>query len=90
MFTWPHFFAGILLTAVGVALLRFNFQIVGYTGRQDWIESKMGSGSTYFVYQVFAIIITLGGLIYAAGFGDNVLNWLFSPLKGVFSGFKSQ
>ena len=84
MFSWSHLFVGLIVTAVGVLLLRYNFKIVGYTGRQDWIESKLGSGSTYFAYQIFAIIVTVGGLLYATGLGNGVLTWIFSPLQGIF------
>ena len=86
MFTWSHFFAGIVITAIGALFLRYNFRLVGYTGRQEWIERYLGSGSTYFVYQVFAVIVTLGGLVYAMGLGDNVATAIFSPLKGIFGG----
>lgn len=87
MFTWSHFFTGVALSAIGAIFLKYNFKLVGYTGRQEWIESKLGSGSTYFAYQIFAIILTVGGLLYATGLGDGIMKVLLSPLQGIFNGF---
>ena len=87
MFTWSHFFVGLIAAALGTLALKFNFQLANLTGRQDWIESKLGSGSTYGVYKILAILIAIGGLIYAVGFGDTVLGWLLSPFGSFFNGF---
>ena len=87
MFTVQHLFVGLLFTAIGTLMLRYNFKLVGYTGRQAWIEDHLGSGTTYFAYQVFAIIVVIGGLLYATGLGNNVTSWLFSPLHNLFAGF---
>ncbi|MBW4061446.1 hypothetical protein HJC99_02655 [Candidatus Saccharibacteria bacterium] len=87
MFTWSHFFLGLFFVAVGTVLLKYNYSLVGYTGRQDWIERYAGYGSTYLIYQVFAIILTLAGLLLATGLGTPVLDWVLSPLRGVFQSF---
>jgi hypothetical protein len=84
MFTWSHFFLGIMLTIVGTVLLKFNYAFVGYTGRQDWIERYMGSGSTYLAYQIFAIVLTICGLLTATGLGGSVMGWILSPFQSIF------
>lgn len=72
---------GILAIIVGIFLLKYNYQLVGYTGRQDWIESKLGSGSTYLAYKLLALVIVIGGLLAVTGLGGSVLNWALSPLR---------
>lgn len=75
---------GLLLVAAGVLGLRFTYQILNFTGSQDWIESKLGSGSTYGVYKFASLILVIAGLLAASGLGHPVANWLLSPLKGLF------
>ena len=76
---------GLLAIVIGVLALKFNFQLVNMTGRQDWIESKLGGGSTFFVYKLFAVCIIFGGVLYLTGFGNAFFGWLFSPLRGLFA-----
>ena len=87
MFTIAHFFYGLIAIGIGTLFLKYNYQIVGYTGRQDWIESKLGGGSTFLVYKLFALLLVIGGLLAATGLGDPVATVLLSPFKGIFAGF---
>jgi len=75
---------GMLAIIAGILMLKFNYQLVGFTGRQQWIERKLGSGSTYLAYKIFAIIIVLVGILVVTGLGSPFENWLLSPLKRVF------
>ena len=84
MFSLAHLFYGIIAVAIGTLLLKYNYQLVGFTGRQDWIEDHLGSGTTYLAYKLFAIVIVLGGVAYATGLGDPVMRTLLSPLKSFF------
>lgn len=88
MFNLSHFLLGLFLIACGVVMVKYNFKLVGITGRQDWIESKLGSGSTYLAYQIFAVTLVLIGIALISGLSDNLFNTLLSPFKGLFSGFK--
>ncbi len=74
---------GALAVGIGMAMLKFNYQLVGFTGRQDWIESKLGQGSTYLAYKLFGIALVLGGLVFALGLSELVFGWLLSPLRGL-------
>ncbi len=69
-------------------MVKYNFKLVGITGRQDWIESKLGSGSTYLAYQIFAVALVLIGIALISGLSNNLFNALLSPFKGLFSGVK--
>ncbi len=78
-----NFLWGMLAVGLGILILKFNYQLVGFTGRQDWIESKLGQGSTYLAYKLFAVMLVLGGLVVALGLSDLVFGWLLSPLRGL-------
>jgi hypothetical protein len=86
MFTLAHFIYGIIMVGIGIITLKFNYQIVGFTGRQDWIESKLGGGSTYLAYKLFALLLVVFGLLLATGLIDPVLNGLLGPLRTAFGG----
>ncbi|HSX48168.1 MAG TPA: hypothetical protein VLF41_01535 [Candidatus Nanoarchaeia archaeon] len=71
---------GTLIIAIGVITLKYNYQLVNTTGRQDWIENILGGGSTYFAFKLFSIILVLGGLLYMTGLGSGVAQQILSPL----------
>ena len=81
---FQHIFYGLLAIGIGIVAMIYNFKLVGLVGRQDWIEDKLGSGTTYLVFQLLAIITIFGGILYLTGFGDKALTWLLSPFIGVF------
>lgn len=75
---------GAIMIAIGTVGLMFNYQL-GNMVRLEWVESKIGYGSTFMVYKVFGVILVLAGVITLAGFGDDVLRWATSPLESVFN-----
>ncbi len=85
MFSLSHFFIGLIVAALGTAAIKYNFQLVNMTGSQDWIESKLGGGSTYFVYKIFGLLAIVCGLLYATGLATPFFDWLLSPFAGIFS-----
>lgn len=85
MISLSHILYGLVAIALGIVMLRFNYQMVNMTGRQDWIESKLGSGSTYLAYKIFALAIIFFGILLIIGLGGSFFNWLFSPLRGLFT-----
>ena len=76
---------GTLLIVLGVVTLKYNYQIVNFTGRQDWIERYLGSGTTYFAFKLISIIVVLSGILYLTGFGEPVLRYLLSPLSNLLN-----
>ena len=84
MFNLGHLLIGIIMIAGGIAMVKYTFQLTNITGRQDWLERYTGSGSTYGVYKLFGVFLVLVGILFATGFGNNVLDFLFSPLRSVF------
>jgi hypothetical protein len=80
-----HILWGIVAIVTGVTSIKFNYQLVGFTGRQDWIESKLGSGSTYFVFKMLSILIIAFGILYATGLWDPIGRILFAPLTNALA-----
>ena len=85
MFTWPHLFIGLIVLVLGIAMVKYSYQVANYTGRQAWIENRLGSGSTYFAYKMFGLLSIFIGVLYATGLSGAFGNWIFSPLSGFFS-----
>jgi hypothetical protein len=83
-FTLANFFWGLLAAGVGVLGVKYTFQVVGITGRQDWLERYTGQGTTYFMFKMFFLLIAIGGILFASGFGGGVMNFIFSPLRHIF------
>src|SRR5580704_7652141 len=84
MFSIQHLLIGLAVLAAGIALVKYSFQAVNITGPQHWLERYTGSGSTYGMYKLLGVAMVILGLLIATGFGNNVLETLLSPLKGVF------
>ncbi len=89
-FTFSHFFIGLTMVAIGVIGVKFTFQIVNLTGPQDWLERFTGPGSTYGIFKIFGVLLAIAGLIFATGYGWELMNFLFSPLKGLFGGLSQK
>ena len=81
---FSHILIGLVAAAIGVAGVVYTFPIMNFTGRLDWLEEYTGQGSTYLIYKLFFLSIAIFGILYATGFGDDFLMWLFSPLRGLF------
>jgi hypothetical protein len=86
MFSFGNFIVGLIVAALGVLFVKYNYQIVGMTGRQDWIENTLGAGSTYFVFKIMGVIVIFGALLYGTGLLEPVMGWLFSPLVDALGG----
>jgi hypothetical protein len=84
-FTVQNLFIGLLLVGIGTLTLVYNYQIVGYTGRQDWIEYRLGGGTTYLVFKLFSILVVAFGVLLATGLGGSAASWLLSPLTHLLS-----
>jgi len=84
MFNLSHVLIGLAMMVGGIAMIKYTFQLANITGSQDWIERFTGSGTTYGIYKLFGVFIVIVGVLFATGFGNNVIAFIFSPLKSVF------
>ncbi len=80
-----HIFYGLILVALGVVTLRFNFQIVQNTTRLAWFEEHLGAGSTFLVYKIGSVGMVLFGILLMTGLSGAFLDWLFSPVRSLFN-----
>ena len=80
---------GLTMIVLGVLFVKYTFNIVNMTGRQDWIEKYTGGGSTYGVFKIFGVLLVIVGILWATGFGANVMDFVFAPLKNIFHPLKN-
>jgi hypothetical protein len=81
-----HIVIGLLVMVAGAVTLRYNFSIVNFTGNQEWIERRLGGGSTYGAYKFFSVLLVLTGVMYGSGLHIPFFNWLLSPFLDLFGG----
>jgi hypothetical protein len=75
---------GLLLIGAGIVMLKYTFQIVGFTGKPDWIEYRLGSGPTYTVYKILGILLAIWGAMYMTGTSRYVTDAIGEALRGIF------
>ncbi len=85
MFTLSGFFTGLTMAILGVLGVKYTFWIHNQTGSIDFIERFTGAGSTYGVLKIFFTLLVLVGLLWASGFGNNVISFLLSPFANLFT-----
>jgi magnesium-transporting ATPase (P-type) len=80
-----NIFWGLILIAIGVLMLKFNFQLTRMFSNNNWFERNLGSGSTYIVMQMASVFIIFYAILLIFGLSDNFLSWLVSPLRSLFN-----
>lgn len=85
-----QFFIGLFLLVFGVVSLKFNYNLVGFTGHIGFIEKYLGYGSTYAFLKFVSVLCVIFGFLYMTGLSGPVLEWLFSPLAQFFPGAHKQ
>ena len=81
-----HLFIGALCVVAGVLGLKYNYQIVGFTGNVGFAERYLGGGGTYAFFKILSVLLCIGGFMYMFGLFEPMLEWLLSPLAGYFKG----
>ena len=72
---------GLILIGVGILLLKNNYQIANNM-RIAFAERHMGSGGSYLLWKIIAVVVVFAGVTVMFGIHDNILAWIFSPLTG--------
>jgi hypothetical protein len=88
MYTINNVLWGIGLLTTGTLVVKFSFQLVRITGSQQWIESKLGSGTTYAAYKFAGVACVFAGVLFLSGLNNGFFGWLLSPLVDMFTGGK--
>ena len=73
-----------MAVVLGVVGVKFNYQLVGFTGSIEWVERYLGGGSTYAFLKIVAVCLSIGGFMYMFGLFSPVERWLLSPLAQFF------
>ncbi|MCB9822237.1 hypothetical protein H6801_02635 [Candidatus Nomurabacteria bacterium] len=75
---------GLIIIVVSVLILMKNYQVANSIPL-PFFESKMGPGSSYLIWKIFAIIGVFIGFTVMFGFYDEVLGWILSPITKMIS-----
>ena len=75
---------GLTMIGVGILLLKYNYQVANNL-RISFAEQHLGSGGSYLLWKILAIVLVLAGLATMFGIGDNVISFILSPLTNILS-----
>ena len=88
MFSVSGLITGLIMIALGILGVKYSYWLHQQTGPIAGLEKYTGSGSTYGIYKIGSTLLVIVGILWATGFGYNVMNFIFSPLAGIFRGGK--
>ncbi len=75
---------GLIIIVAGVLTLMKNYQVANSLPLQ-WLEQKLGPGSSYSIWKILSILMVFVGFTVMFGFSDNVLEFLLSPLTNMIN-----
>jgi hypothetical protein len=76
----------VLLIGLAILMLTKNKKFVDFFGKNGWAERHLGSGGTYTMFKIIALLLIFFTLLYLTG----MLNSFLSSVLGlVFPGAKS-
>ena len=52
---------------MGIGILKYTLQWVGWVGKSSWAEDKIGVGGTYTMWKLIAIILIILGFLVLIG-----------------------
>jgi hypothetical protein len=61
---------------IALLIMIYRQKIVGFIGKWQWFEDKLGPGGTYTAVIIFAIFIWVGCMMYALGSFDQLFGFL--------------
>ena len=64
---------GVAIVAAGFFMVFKTTKFVGFFGRIDWAERKLGGGGSYMLYKIIGIVLCLVGILVATNLWDNFL-----------------
>lgn len=77
-----RFIWGIVWIAIGFGLIKYSYQLVSFFGHVPWAEQRLGGGGTYTLYKIAGVAVIIFAMLYMF----NAMDFLLSPLGGVFGG----
>ena len=73
---------GIIGIPLGFVMLKYTVQIKDFVGSIDWAEKHLGSGGTYTLLKIIAILVSLLSFLYMVGTLQLMIGNFFAPLSG--------
>jgi cell division protein FtsX len=61
---------------IALLMILYRYQIIRFTGKFEWAEAKLGSGGSYTLVIIFAMVIWIGCMMYALGSFDHLFGFL--------------
>lgn len=61
---------------IALLMILYRYQIIRFTGKFEWAETKLGSGGSYTLVIIFAMVIWIGCMMYALGSFDHLFGFL--------------
>ena len=74
---------GLLIIGAGIAALKFNYQVTNSFGSSGLLSKYFGGGNEYAMVKILSIVAIFIGFLMLFGLGDNVLDFILSPLRSV-------
>lgn len=73
---------GLLIVAVGVAMVMKNTWFLSIIGRIPWAEAHLGGGGTRSLLKIIGVIIIFIGFLVVTNMWEGIIVWLLGPLFG--------
>lgn len=78
-----NFFEGLLIMGVAYLMVRYRAAIYGFFGSFEWLEQKLGQGSTISFIAIMGVVVFFFGLLHMTGSTGAVVQKIFGPIFGV-------
>lgn len=66
---------------IALVLMIYRGKVVEFTGKMKWAEDHLGTGGTYTMVIIAAMVIWIGCMMYALGSFDQIFGFL-APIFG--------
>ena len=73
---------GIIGIPLGFVMLKYTTQIKDFVGNIDWAEKHLGSGGTYTLLKIIAVLVSVLSFLYMVGSLQLMIVSFFGPLSG--------
>lgn len=81
-----QFFIGLMIMAIGVSMVVKTDSWLGFLGRNDWAEQKLGPGGSRLLYKIIGLFFCFFGILGITG----LLNGFMTTTLGAIFGPREQ
>lgn len=69
-----HIFYGLVGIILGILYIKYNYQVTQMTGQMPWAETHLGSGGTYTLHKLLAVIVIIVSVLTITGTMSTIIN----------------